>query len=167
MLSRHVSPAMSRSNQGLRHAARLAPYPGGIALDLALISGLAIAAAYCTWVWLAPRVAAAPAPGVESRAQEAPSAAARRLFASAAPQAERTTALRLIGVIAPKRAIFLVAENGRPRSAAVGESVGEIQLLEVHPDHVVVSRGDTREHLTLEQRAAGKLPPSARSNASR
>lgn len=155
----------SRSNHALRQAAarhapreairRHAARAAAIALDLALIGALAVAAAYCTWVWFAPRAKPAPAAGVESRVQEAPSAAARRLFAGAAPQALRTTAVRLIGVAAPGRALF-IAENGRPRTAAVGESVGELELLEVHPDHVVVSRGGSRERLSLVRRNASR-----------
>lgn len=137
----------SRSNHALRQAAQHAPRALGVALDLALIGALALAAAYCTWVWFAPRVKAAPAPAVESHAQDA-SPAARRLFAGAAPQAVRTSAVRLIGVVAPRRALF-IAENGRPRAARVGESVGELELLEVHPDHVVVSRGGSRERIKL------------------
>ena len=137
----------SRSNHALRRAAQHAPRAAGIALDLALIGALALAAAYCTWVWFAPRAKAAPPPAVESRAQDAPSAAARRLFAGAAPRAS-TAAVRLIGVVAPDRALF-IAENGRPRTAAVGESVGALELLEVHPDHVVVGRGGGRERISL------------------
>jgi type II secretion system (T2SS) protein C len=146
---------MSRSKQALGQAARHAPRTVAIALDLALIGALAVAAAYCTWVWFAPRAKAAPAPGVESRAQDAPSAAARRLFASAAPQAASTTAVRLIGVVAPGRALF-IAENGRPRTVAVRESVGELELLEVHPDHVIVSRGGSRERISLVRRNASR-----------
>jgi hypothetical protein len=146
---------MRRSNHALREAARWAPRAIGIALDLALIGALAVAAAYCTWVWFAPRAKAAPAPAVESRAQNAPSASARRLFASAAPQAASTTAVRLIGVVAPGRALF-IGENGRARTAAVGESVGELELLEVHPDHVVLSRGGSRERLSLVRRNASR-----------
>ena len=89
----------SRSNQALRQAARHAPRAVGIALDLALIGALAVAAAYCTWVWFAPARQGRARTGVESRAQDAPSAAARRLFAGAAPQAASTTAVRLIGVV--------------------------------------------------------------------
>jgi hypothetical protein len=152
---------MIRSKQALRQAARHAPRAAGIALDLALIGALAVAAAYCTWVWFAPRAKAAPAPGVESRAQDAPSAAALRLFAGAAPQAASTTAVRLIGVVAPSRALF-IAENGRPRTASVGESIGELELLEVHPDHVVVSRGGSRERLSLQRRGALQPPPGTR-----
>ena len=157
-----------RSNQGmrrwkhaLREAVRHAPPAAGIALDLALIGALAIAAAYCTWVWFAPRAKAAPAPAVESRAQDAPSTSARRLFAGSAPQAAGTTAVRLIGVVAPGRALF-IADNGRARTAAVGESIGELELLEVRPDHVVVSRGGSRERLTLQRRGTVHAPPGAR-----
>ena len=138
----------SRSNHALRQTARHAARALAVALDLALTGALAVAAAYCTWVWFAPRAKAAPAPGMESRSQEPPSAAARRLFAGAAPQAGSTSPVRLIGVVAPRRALF-IAENGRPRTAAVGESVGELELLEVHPDHVVVGRGGSRERISL------------------
>jgi hypothetical protein len=143
-----------RSNQTMRRSRHVLG-AAGIALDLALIGALALAAAYCTWVWLAPRAKAAPAQVVQSRAQDAPSAAARRLFAGAAQQAASTSAVRLIGVVAPGRALF-IAENGRPRTAAVGESVGELELLEVHPDHVVLSRGGSRERLSLVRRNASR-----------
>jgi len=96
----------------LRHplSARFA----AVALDLALIAALAVAAAYCTWVLLAPRAKAAPALGVEGRAVESASPAARRLFGAAhAPQAA-SGAVRLVGVIAPGRALFI--ENGRPQT---------------------------------------------------
>src|SRR5580765_8277441 len=97
-----------------------------LALDLALIAALAAAAAYGTWVLLAPRAKAAPALG-------APSPAARRLFgAAAAPQAASSGSVRLIGLISPSQALF--SENGRPRAAAVGESVGELVVREIHPD---------------------------------
>jgi hypothetical protein len=150
-----------RSNQGmrrwkhaLREAVRHALPASGIALDLALIGALAIAAAYCTWVWFAPRAKAAPAPSLESRAQDAPTNSAQRVFVGPAPQAG-TTAVRLIGVVAPGRALF-IADNGRARSAAVGESIGELELLEVRPDYVVVSRGGSRERLNLVRRNANR-----------
>jgi Type II secretion system protein C len=146
---------MSRSKQALRQAVRRAPSAAGVALDLALIGALAVAAAYCTWIWIAPAAKAAPAPSLEIGSQEAPSAAARRLFAGAAPPATSKISVRLIGVVAPRRALF-ITDNGRPRSAAVGESVGEIELLEVHPDHVVVSRGGSRERLSLVRRNASR-----------
>src|SRR6185369_2195657 len=116
-----------------------------LALDLALIAALAAAAAYGTWVLLAPRAKAAPALGEQARALEAPSPAARRLFGAAAPQAASAGPVRLIGVVSPSRALF--SENGRPRAAAVGESVGELVVREIHPDHVVVSRRGELERL--------------------
>jgi len=135
-----------------RRALRSAPRAFGIALELALIGALAAAAAYCTWVLLAPRAKAAPELTVESAGREAPSAAARQLFApGAAPQVAGSA--RLIGVLSPHRAV-LVADNGRPRSLAIGESVGELVLREVHPDHVVVSRAGNLERLGLERRSA-------------
>jgi hypothetical protein len=138
-----------------------------LALDLALIAALAAAAAYGTWVLLAPRAKAAPALGGEARALEAPSPAARRLFgASSAPQAASSGAVRLIGVVSPSRALF--SENGRPRAAAVGESVGELVVREIHPDHVVVSRHDELERLVLERRSVPlEAPGGARGNAGR
>src|SRR5678816_1444585 len=122
-----------------------------LALDLALIAALAAAAAYGTWVLLAPRAKAAPALGEQARALEAPSPAARRLFGAAAPQAAASGPVRLIGVVSPSRALF--SENGRPRAAAVGESVGELVVREIHPDHVVVSRRGELERLVLERRS--------------
>jgi len=138
-----------------------------LALDLALIAALAAAAAYGTWVLLAPRAKAAPALGEQARALEAPSPAARRLFgAASAPQAASSGPVRLIGLISPSQALF--SENGRPRAAAVGESVGELVVREIHPDHVVVSRRGELERLVLERRAAPlEAPGGARGNAGR
>lgn len=145
-------------------------HPGfaAVALDLALIAALAAAAAYGTWVMLAPRAKAAPALGEQARALEAPSPAARRLFgASSAPQAAASAGTaRLIGLISPSRALF--TENGRPRAAAVGESVGELVVREIHPDHVVVSRRGELERLVLERRSVPlEAPGGARGNAGR
>jgi hypothetical protein len=137
-----------------------------LALDLALIAALAAAAAYGTWVLLAPRAKAAPALGEQARALEAPSPAARRLFGAAAPQAASAGPVRLIGVVSPSRALF--SENGRPRAAAVGESVGELVVREIHPDHVVVSRRGELERLVLERRSVPlEAPGGARGNAGR
>ncbi|HEY7237546.1 MAG TPA: type II secretion system protein N [Burkholderiales bacterium] len=137
-----------------------------LALDLVLIAALATAGAYCTWVLLAPRAKAAPALGGEARALEAPSPAARRLFGAAAPQAAGSGPVRLVGVVSPDRAVF--TENGRPRSAAVGEAVGDLVVREVHPDYVVVSRGGELERLVLERRSVPlDAPPGARGNAGR
>ena len=138
-----------------------------LALDLALIAALAAAAAYGTWVLLAPRAKAAPALGEQARALEAPSPAARRLFgAAAAPQAASSGSVRLIGLISPSQALF--SENGRPRAAAVGDSVGELVVREIHPDHVVVSRRGELERLVLERRSVPlEAPGGARGNAGR
>ncbi|HJY77101.1 MAG TPA: type II secretion system protein N [Burkholderiales bacterium] len=138
--------------------------PLALALDLLLLAALGAAAAYFTWVLLAPRAKAAPALGEQARAAESPSPAARRLFGAAAPQAAATGPVRLVGVVSPNRAVF--TENGRPRTAAVGESVGDLVVREVHPDHVVVSRRGEIERLTLERRSVPLDAPSgARGNA--
>ena len=137
-----------------------------LALDLALIAALAAAAAYGTWVLLAPRAKAAPALGEQARALEAPSPAARRLFGAAAPQAASAGPVRLIGVVSPSRALF--SENGRPRAAAAGESVGELVVREIHADYVVVSRRGELERLTLERRSVPLAAPGgARGDAGR
>jgi hypothetical protein len=140
--------------------------PVALALDLALIAALAAAVAYFTWVLIAPRAKASPALGEQARALESPSPAARRLFGAQAPQAASSGAVRLVGIVSPGRAVFI--ENGRPRAAAVGESVGELVVREVHPDHVVVSRGGALERLTLERRSVPlEAPGGARGDATR
>ena len=148
----------------LPHSLRAGFVP--LALDLALVAALAVAAAWCTWVLLAPRAKAAPAL-MEGRVADSVPPAARRLFAgAAAPQAASAGPVRLVGVIAPGRALF--SENGRPRAAAVGESVGELVVREVHADHVVVSRRGALERLSLERRSVPlDAPPGARGDAGR
>jgi hypothetical protein len=147
--------------QRLLHAGSAA-----LALDLVLIAALAGAAAYGTWVLLAPRAKAAPALGEQARALEAPSPAARRLFGAAASPQAAAGPVRLVGVISPGRALF--SENGKPRAAAVGESVGELVVREVHPDYVVVSRRGELERMTLERRSVPlEAPSGARGNAGR
>ena len=157
---------MSRSKHALRQAAQHSKRAPIIVLDLAMVGALAAAAAYCTWVWLSPHAKAAPAADVESRAQDVPSAAALHLFAGAAPQPASTTAVRLIGVMAPGRALFTV-ENGRPRTIAVGQSIGDLEVLEVHADHVVVSRLGSRQRLDLQRRATLQAQPRAQRDAGR
>ena len=140
--------------------------PVALALDLLLLAALAAAAAYFTWVLLAPRAKAAPALGEQARAAESPSPAARRLVGVAALQAAGTGPVRLVGVLSPERAVF--TENGRPRTAGIGESVGDLVVREVHPDHVVVSRRGQIEQLTLERRSVPLDAPSgARGDAGR
>jgi len=74
--------------------------------------------------------------------------------------------VRLIGLISPSRALF--SENGRPRAAVVGESVGELVVREIHPDHVVVSRRGELERLVLERRSVPlEAAGGARGNAGR
>ena len=159
---------LGRSNNTLGNdrAQLLGHAPGAavVALELALIAALAAAGAYCTWVLVSPRAKAAPSLAPESAARDAPSAAALRLFAPGAPQVAASSA-RLIGVVAPRRAV-LVPDDGRPRTLAVGESIGGLELREVHPDHVVVSRAGQLERLTLERRSTLR-PPGAKGDAGR
>ena len=161
MLGRPKNTLGTDRGQLLGHAPRAAV----IALELALIAALAAAGAYCTWVLVSPRAKAAPAFAPESAAREAPSAAALRLFAPGAPSQVAASSARLIGVVAPRRAV-LVSDDGRPRTIAVGESIGGLELREVHPDHVVVSRAGQLERLTLERRSTLR-PPGAKGDAGR
>jgi general secretion pathway protein C len=129
-------------------------------VDLALIAVLAISLAYWTWVAFTPRVIGASALSAETRTQEAGAIAARHLFGGgssvALADAAPASSLRLVGVVAPVRAVFAL-ENGKSRTAAVGEAIsGEAVLKEVHPDYVLVSRGGAVERLKLERRAAGR-----------
>src|SRR6185295_17767718 len=86
-----------------------------LALDLALIAALAAAAAYGTWVLLAPRAKAAPALGGEARARGALARGAaplRRLFGAAG---------RLLRGGAPdRRGLALPGALQRERPAARG-----------------------------------------------
>jgi general secretion pathway protein C len=144
-------------------AAAPAPTPAktglaGTLLVLALVLALAWQLAYWTWVFVAPPPAAAPEPRAGG---EVDLAAIARLFGAAPPQGAAATAaggsLRLKGVIAPTpgvtaSAIFSTGA-GRDLGVPLGAEVQPgVKLDEVHPDHVVLSRGGARERLELEER---------------
>jgi general secretion pathway protein C len=130
-------------------------------LDLALIAALAVSLAYWTWAVFTPRSIGASALASDSRRHDVAPIIARHIFGAAplgaAGPAARGSALRLVGVLAPRgeaggRAIF-VLESGKSRTAAVGESISPgLVLEEVHPDHVRLSRNGAMEQLRLERR---------------
>lgn len=137
-------------------------------LVAALVLALAWQLAYWTWVFLAPRAepaAAAPAEGGVDLA------VAARLFggtagAPAAAPGASASGLRLKGVVAPSpgRTASAVFSTGAGRDRAVlldAEVQPGVKLVEVHPDHAVVSRGGVRERIDLEARRGGSAAPGA------
>jgi|SRR6185503_16898521 len=135
------------------------------AATLAALALAAVVLAYWTWVWLAPRPEARAQPVAEA----APgTASARGLFGilqrdgqSAAPTA---IAVRLLGVVAatPGRRGYAVLQLEGQRILAVAEgqdAAPGIQVAEVHPDHVILSRGGARESLAWPQRNAAAGTP--------
>jgi len=128
--------------------------PLGTALVVALVLILAWLLAHWTWVFLAPRdVSAAASPG-----EAVDLAAVAGLFGASAPAGGATTAsggLRLKGVVAPTPGVAASAifSAGAGRDIAVfldGEVQPGVRLAEVHPDHVMLSRGGVSERIDLE-----------------
>ena len=126
---------------------------GAVVLVLALV--LAYQLAYWTWVFVSPPRVAASAPppaGVDL-------AAIARMFGAAPPAGSTgsasTSGLRLKGVVAPTpgvaaSAIFSTG-SGRDIAVYLGREVQPgVKLAEVHPDHVLVSRGGANERIDLE-----------------
>ena len=147
--------------------ARKTGHPGTLVM-VALVLLLAFQLAYWTWVFLAP-----PATGsAPARRDEVDLAAIARLF-GAAPPAGATAAtsvgnLRLKGVIAPTPGVTASAifSTGSGRDIGVpidGELQPGVKLVEVHPDHVMISRGGVRERIELEQpRSVASTRPGGR-----
>ena len=127
-------------------------------LVVALVVVLAWQLAYWTWRFVAPPAA------VEARtASGVDLAAIARLFGGAPPastQAASRSGLKLKGVIAPTpgtaaSAIFSTG-TGRDIAVYVGRDVQPgVKLAEVHPDHVVLSRGGVDERIDLEAMRGG------------
>jgi general secretion pathway protein C len=125
-------------------------------LVVALTLALAWQLAYWTWVFVAPPAvapAAAPRPDIDL-------AAVARLFGAAAPASAggaSASGLRLKGVIAPTPGVAASAifSTGSGKDIAVfvdGDVQPGVKLVEVDPDHVMVSRGGVRERIDLEAR---------------
>ena len=121
---------------------------------IALTLVLAFQLAHWAWVFIAPpEVARTPAgdAGVDM-------AAIAKLFGAAAPSssgAPSTSGLRLKGVVAPDggpiaSAIFSTGA-GKDIAVFVDREISPgLKLVEVKPDHVVVSRNGVRERIELE-----------------
>ena len=146
----------------------------GAAVVAALVVVLAWQLAYWTWVFATPRPTPAPAAAPAEGAVDL--VAAARLFgatSSAAMSGASSAALRLKGVVAPTpgvaaSAIFSTG-SGRDLSVFLGTEVQPgVKLTEVHPDHVIVSRGGATERIDLETRRSGTAaaPPGASRAAS-
>jgi general secretion pathway protein C len=140
------------------------PAPLGTALVVALVLALAWLLAHWTWVFLAPpSVSSTPAAG-----QAVDLAAVAGLFGASAPATASTAAvagLRLKGVVAPTPGVAASAifSTGGGRDIAVfvdGEVQPGVKLVEVQPDHVMLSRGGARERIELEE-ARSAAPRSA------
>jgi general secretion pathway protein C len=131
-------------------APQQAGLPGRL-LVVALVLVLAYQLAYWTWVFVAPPRASAP----PQRESSVDLAAVARLFGADAPHASAASSLKLKGVIAPTpgteaSAIF---SKGSGRDIAVyidSEVEPGLKLAEVHPDHVIVSRGGAPSRIDLE-----------------
>jgi general secretion pathway protein C len=129
-----------------------ATLPGQILL-VALTLAFAWQLAYWTWVFVAPP---AVAPAAVPRA-DIDLAAVARLFGADAPSVASSSGLRLKGVIAPTPGVSASAifSTGSGKDIAVfldGEVQPGVKLVEVDPDHVMISRGGVRERIDLEAR---------------
>jgi general secretion pathway protein C len=139
----------------------------GTLLVVALVLALAWQLAYWTWVFATPaqRAAAPPSGG------DVDLAAIARLFGATLPGAASAasgSALRLKGVIAPTPGVeasaIFSAGGGKDIAVYIDREVQPgVKLVEVDPDHVVVTRGGVREHIALE--APRAAPAAARPGA--
>jgi general secretion pathway protein C len=142
----------------------------GTLVTVALVLALAWVLAKWTWVFVAPPVAApaAPAgPGTDL-------AAVAGLFGGAAPSgasspAASASGLRLKGVVAPSPAHIGSAvfnAGGRDMAVPLGAEVQPgVKLVEVEPDHAIVSRAGVRERIDIDTRMA-PVPRSVAGKAS-
>jgi general secretion pathway protein C len=133
------------------------PEKEGLAARLlvaALTLVLAWQLAWWTWVFLAPP---ASAPRASESAQAVDLAAIAKLFGAAPPAANGVVSVEglvLKGVVAPTPGVAASAifapQAGKDISVFIGNDVRPgVKLVEVDPDHVVVSRGGVRERIDL------------------
>ncbi len=141
--------------------------PAANLLVAALALVLAWQLAYWTWQFAAP---ARSAPAASGPAEVDPSAIARLFGADAASgmASSSVDGLVLKGVVAPTpgtaaSAIF-APRAGRDVSIFIGADVRPgVKLVEVDPDHVIVSRGGVRERIDLAtMRSTASANPRAR-----
>lgn len=140
-------------------AAPKAGLAGNLAVA-ALVLVLAYQLAHWTWVFLAP----APVATIAQGDTGVDLAAIARLFGAAPPGGTASSSdLRLKGVIAPTpgTAASAIFSTGAGRDIAVyvdGEVKPGVTLVEVDPDHVIVSRAGERERIDLEARRSAPSP---------
>jgi general secretion pathway protein C len=150
--------------------ARRASLAGTLLMAFLLVI-LAWQLAYWFWRFAAPpprAVVTAPANTIDM-------AAVARLFGAAPPAGSAASAsapsgLKLKGVVAPTPGIAASAifstGSGRDVSVYIDNEVQPgVRLVEVRPDHVIVSRGEVRERIDLEAArsvAKGAAPGDAR-----
>jgi general secretion pathway protein C len=136
-----------------------------------LVVLLAWQLAYWFWRFVAP----APRAVVSTPGAAIDMAAVARLFGAAPPAGSAATAsagsgLRLKGVVAPTpgvaaSAIFSTG-SGRDVSVYIDNEVQPgVRLVEVRPDHVIVSRGEVRERIDLEAARSIARGPAAAADA--
>ena len=115
---------------------------------------------------MAPRALAAPSHAAAPGAIDAGAIVSRHLFGGGDDRLMTVrmegSGMRLLGVLAPGRAILAVG-NERVRSYAPGETLSAgVILKEVHADHVLVTRDGAPERVGLDRRAArAALQPGA------
>ena len=126
----------------------------GTVVTVALTLVLAWQLAHWTWVFIAP----APRASATDTAQPLDLPAVARLFGAAAPSENPVVdslGLKLKGVIAPDggpiaSAIFSTG-TGRDIAVFVNRDITPgVKLVEVDPDHVIISRGGVRSRIDLE-----------------
>ena len=128
----------------------------GTLILVVLVLLLAWQLAYWFWRFAAPT----PRASATTDAPAVDRAAVARLFGAAPPAGSTATAsassgLRLKGVIAPTPGIAASAifSTGAARDVSVyidNEVQPGVRLVEVHPDHVILSRAGARERIDLE-----------------
>jgi len=129
-----------------------------IVLDLVLVIAIALASAHWTWALMAPRALAAPSHAAAPGSIDAAAIVGRHLFGGGdgrlATVRTDGSAIRLLGVLSPGRAILAIGGE-RVRSFAPGETLSAgVILKEVHADHVLVMRDGALERVGLDRRAA-------------
>lgn len=141
--------------------------PAAILLVAALALVLAWQLAYWTWQFAAPARSMPLAPSASAAVDPAAIAKLFGADASGAAGNSGVDGMVLKGVVAPTpgtaaSAIF-APRAGRDVSIFIGEDVRPgVKLVEVDPDHVIVSRAGVRERIDL---AAPRSSPAARSAA--
>ncbi len=137
----------------------------GTIVTIALTLVLAYQLAHWTWVFVAP----APVAVVSEDEGPVDLAAIAKLFGAAGPSSAPASpsALKLKGVIAPTPGVAASAifssGSGKDIAVYLGREVQPgVKLVEVRPDHVIVSRAGVRERIDLEAPrpiARGAAPP--------